>query len=231
MIELLVVIAIIALLAAILFPVFARARENARKSSCQNNLKQLGIGILQYTQDADETYPTTGNAYVDGALWVVQPYVKSTQLLQCPSESTAANPSHSSANYSDYYYNREFGITTAALTQAALLRPSLTILVGDSLSGASTNRTGGCVLDNITGTATGCGAAGPARMPAYNRHLDGANLLFSDGHVKFAKIPQATPVSCNAEVPGRCVNAANIHNHLVSFAVSGNNPTFNAINP
>src|SRR6476661_3378141 len=154
LIELLVVIAIIALLAAILFPVFARARENARKSSCQNNLKQLGIGILQYTQDADEMYPTTGNAYIDGSLWVIQPYLKSTQMLQCPSESTAGNPSFSSAGYSDYYYNREFGITSAPLNQAALLKPSLTIMAGDSLSGASTNRTGGCVLDNITGTAT-----------------------------------------------------------------------------
>src|SRR6478735_7183314 len=54
LIELLVVIAIIALLAAILFPVFARARENARKSSCQNNLKQIGVGLAQYTQDYDE---------------------------------------------------------------------------------------------------------------------------------------------------------------------------------
>ena len=57
LIELLVVIAIIALLAAILFPVFARARENARKSSCQNNLKQIGIGLLQYVQDYDERFP------------------------------------------------------------------------------------------------------------------------------------------------------------------------------
>src|SRR5687768_2269727 len=55
LIELLVVIAIIALLAAILFPVFSRARENARRSNCQSNLKQIGLGILQYTQDYDET--------------------------------------------------------------------------------------------------------------------------------------------------------------------------------
>ncbi|RYG53119.1 DUF1559 domain-containing protein, partial [bacterium] len=54
LIELLVVIAIIAILAAILFPVFGRARENARRSSCQSNLKQIGLGIMQYTQDYDE---------------------------------------------------------------------------------------------------------------------------------------------------------------------------------
>ena len=57
LIELLVVIAIIAILAAILFPVFARARENARRSSCQSNLKQIGLGIIQYTQDYDERMP------------------------------------------------------------------------------------------------------------------------------------------------------------------------------
>ncbi len=59
LIELLVVIAIIALLAAIIFPVFARARENARRSSCQSNLKQIGMGFLMYTQDSDEVYPPT----------------------------------------------------------------------------------------------------------------------------------------------------------------------------
>lgn len=57
LIELLVVIAIIALLAAILFPVFARARENARRASCQSNLKQIGLSVVQYTQDYDETFP------------------------------------------------------------------------------------------------------------------------------------------------------------------------------
>jgi prepilin-type N-terminal cleavage/methylation domain-containing protein len=62
LIELLVVIAIIAILAAILFPVFARARENARRSSCQSNLKQIGLGVLQYTQDYDETLPPAGTS-------------------------------------------------------------------------------------------------------------------------------------------------------------------------
>lgn len=59
LIELLVVIAIIAILAAILFPAFARARENARRASCQSNLKQMSLGIMQYTQDYDERFPTS----------------------------------------------------------------------------------------------------------------------------------------------------------------------------
>jgi prepilin-type N-terminal cleavage/methylation domain-containing protein len=83
LVELLVVIAIIAILAAILFPVFGRARENARRSSCQSNLKQIGLGILQYTQDYDETMPP---AYDGGLTWraVTQPYLKSKQLFSLP---------------------------------------------------------------------------------------------------------------------------------------------------
>ena len=112
--ELLVVIAIIALLAAILFPVFSRARENARRSSCQSNLKQIGVGILQYTQDYDETmvrvyYPssttnasgTVGCRLEDASFgeeatgntnykWMdaIYSYVKSEQLFVCPSANT-----------------------------------------------------------------------------------------------------------------------------------------------
>ena len=101
LIELLVVIAIIAILAAILFPVFARVRENARRSSCQSNLKQLGLGLMQYSQDYDEALPvgdmrglgqTRGPSGVNpprlcGAGWGgrIFPYVKSAQVYQCPS--------------------------------------------------------------------------------------------------------------------------------------------------
>lgn len=101
LIELLVVIAIIAILAAILFPVFARARENARRSSCQSNLKQIGLGIAQYTQDYDEKYPPAfiynSNGGFDAA-WpvLVQPYVKSTQVFICPSDPKAGQPTPAS---------------------------------------------------------------------------------------------------------------------------------------
>ncbi len=99
LVELLVVIAIIAILAAILFPVFARARENARRSSCQSNLKQIGLGLLQYIQDYDEKMPRSYFGATSGAdkttrektKWmdVIYPYVKSEQIFVCPSESNA----------------------------------------------------------------------------------------------------------------------------------------------
>ena len=96
LIELLVVIAIIAILAAILFPVFAKAREKARQITCASNLKQMGLGILQYVQDNDETYPVTNGDITNfngctttpcgTGIWAQQiyPYVKSQQVFECP---------------------------------------------------------------------------------------------------------------------------------------------------
>src|SRR2546423_6076610 len=81
LIELLVVIAIIAILAAILFPVFAKARENARKTSCLSNLKQMGLGLMQYSQDYDECMPKgASNNRGNGWGGPVFPYVKSAQV-------------------------------------------------------------------------------------------------------------------------------------------------------
>ncbi len=106
LIELLVVIAIIAILAAILFPVFAQAREKARAITCTSNLKQIGLGLLQYSQDNDENMPnhyfgtySGGDSYSDSSpnwchKWmdVIQPYTKNTAIFNCPDQSDYIQP-------------------------------------------------------------------------------------------------------------------------------------------
>jgi len=89
LIELLVVIAIIAILAAILFPVFQKVRENARRTACLSNEKQIGLGVIQYQQDADEKNPGGLNGYGQGSGWAGQiyPFVKSVGVFQCPDDS------------------------------------------------------------------------------------------------------------------------------------------------
>ncbi|MDQ3812730.1 MAG: DUF1559 domain-containing protein [Armatimonadota bacterium] len=122
LIELLVVIAIIALLAAILFPVFARARENARRSSCLSNLKQIGLGLAQYTQDYDELFIRAwyvNNQPDDTTHWkwngAIFPYVKSEQLFTCPSDSSPyrrytyyQNLPGTSTSYGSYLINSAY---------------------------------------------------------------------------------------------------------------------------
>ncbi len=202
LIELLVVIAIIAILAAILFPVFARARENARRSSCQSNLKQIGLGFVQYIQDYDERFPNvtggtgnTGDPY--GWADAIQPYLKSTQIYQCPSETTpppaTSTTPGTSTGYTDYYAN----YNVLGKSQAQMNTVALTVMGGDG-SGA-TNGTaryvcngnackndgsdpGGLPAAITTGTGTFATIDGGAQ-----RHLETANFLFADGHVKSLK--------------------------------------------
>ncbi|BCM93764.1 hypothetical protein IAD21_05655 [Abditibacteriota bacterium] len=113
LIELLVVIATIAILAAILFPVFARARENARRASCQSNLKQIGLGLTQYSQDYDERMPRSWSGIDKDASgagrykWMdsIYPYVKSEQIFNCPSDTANATRSDISKNALYKYHN------------------------------------------------------------------------------------------------------------------------------
>lgn len=87
LVEILVVIAVIAILAAMLFPVFARARENARRTSCLSNLKQIGLGVAQYQQDYDEYFPLgTQEDWNNGWPTTVQPYINSIQVFRCPND-------------------------------------------------------------------------------------------------------------------------------------------------
>jgi prepilin-type N-terminal cleavage/methylation domain-containing protein/prepilin-type processing-associated H-X9-DG protein len=178
LIELLVVIAIIAILAAILFPVFGRARENARRSSCQSNIKQIGLGIKQYTQDYDEKFPNidgnTGTLTNPGWAYAIQPYIKSEQLFQCPSETTSAPTGPTiitaedramAAGSNDYFMNYNLGSQSEAILEYS----SNTIMNGDG-QGTTNNAN-----NNVTS----------APSVGRSRHLEGANYSFADGHVKW----------------------------------------------
>jgi prepilin-type N-terminal cleavage/methylation domain-containing protein len=102
LIELLVVIAIIAILAAILFPVFAQAREKARQASCLSNLKQLGLAHLMYAQDYDETLASSWCFGFPGEFsWAVQPYMKNLQILFCPSSRISTSSMATACNNPD----------------------------------------------------------------------------------------------------------------------------------
>ena len=237
LIELLVVIAIIAILAAILFPVFGRARENARRSSCQSNLKQIGLGVIQYTQDYDEKFPMyQGSGGTNGGFFaVLQPYLKSTQIYQCPSESTATASSDPTNNgYTDYAFNLNLGWSTnpsvnagtnsRALSTAVLTQSALTVMALDSSSAFGDNWTSGCVGTDCTtaGLATG--------LSAPQRHLETQNVLFCDGHVKALKGQNAntSAVIYNSCTPGSAGGATTSNAACAATTLtSGSNPTYN----
>ncbi len=199
LIELLVVIAIIAILAAILFPVFARARENARRSSCQSNLKQIGLGMLQYAQDYDENLPPQ---YSAGAIFsqVIQPYVKSSQLMVCPSNPRnndtvrAARPAQGYPEIKRSYavagsgFRPNIGVCDFSGFQqkgvhlASLEFPASTLAFVESASPYPE-------FDLLNPNAN------PA-WDLFSGHLSTANFAFADGHVKAMK-PLSTMTPTN----------------------------------
>lgn len=179
LIELLVVIAIIAILAAILFPVFAKAREKARQSSCASNLKQIGLSIAQYKQDYDETHPlnwpSSGpggtRAYPNcgiatGFFWIdaLAPYTKNDQIWICPS-GESSNCLVTPLYHRSYNANSEM----TGAKDANIPVPSATYMAADG--------------------------AGNNQIPAYwanaghiaYRHSERYNVVFFDGHVTSSK--------------------------------------------
>src|SRR5579884_2814009 len=152
LIELLVVIAIIAILAAILFPVFAQAREKARATSCLSNMKQVSLGLLMYVQDYDEQFPsgsrynaTTNNMLASGLGWAgtIDPYTKSAQIFKCPDDSTGTVAATSTVPALDpisYSYNYNIATHTA---DAGLNAPANIVLLaevtGDEANVTTTN--------------------------------------------------------------------------------------------
>ena len=198
LIELLVVIAIIAILAAILFPVFARARENARRSACQSNLKQIGLGVAQYTQDYDEKYPAQISSSVPdfatsttpNYINQIQPYIKSLQLFRCPSASDlTGTPAPTDTSATSYPYNGVFsgysngGVVGGIRSVSSIQSPSTIIQFHEY---ATSNQSQTRPRYNApSDPAIWRDWMGNADFD--NNHFDGANFLFADGHVKFRR--------------------------------------------
>jgi prepilin-type N-terminal cleavage/methylation domain-containing protein/prepilin-type processing-associated H-X9-DG protein len=198
LIELLVVIAIIAILAAILFPVFAKAREKGRQASCESNLKQIGIAVLSYTQDYDETLPSCSFNACGNDPWTIwpttqpgasgwealfegpiQPYIKNDQVLICPSASGGLW-GVSGYGYNQYIYDHDYNVSTlAALSNAPAGVAKISVACDTYASGVYMD------WDTSDGSTDGM-----ARLRYGNdstfvaRHIGGGNVLYADGHVK-----------------------------------------------
>ena len=215
LIELLVVIAIIAILAAILFPVFAKAREKARQSSCASNLKQIGVAIIAYAQDYDEKpvgcYTQCAITWSGGStnrLWwpdALYPYVKNAQIFVCPSDSAPIS-SYGGPNV----FNRSYSFNNLDDGPACWASTPGWTLANDG-GGPRLNNTYSCtkplaqipmpascgLIFDGTSLQSGelwadthfphCGGTGVA-----SRHNDGANIVFLDGHVKWARTQSMT---------------------------------------
>jgi prepilin-type N-terminal cleavage/methylation domain-containing protein/prepilin-type processing-associated H-X9-DG protein len=193
LIELLVVIAIIAILAAILFPVFAKAREKARQTSCLSNIKQIMIGTLAYAQDYDECMPGAYTAFNSayGAHAVLVPYLKNAQIYRCPSYSWAFTngswglpvPADLAGQNCTYGYNFCASYTPAGrpISLGQVNRPAEVLFWVEAGNGYT--------------TPYGSGAAWQTAYYPYNDatapvavHNEGSNIAFIDGHAKWMKL-------------------------------------------
>jgi prepilin-type N-terminal cleavage/methylation domain-containing protein len=181
LIELLVVIAIIAILAAILFPVFAKAREKARQTSCLSNMKQIGLGTMQYIQDYDETYPGGAGMGFGGAwnpAWwdEIAPYLKNTQVFRCPSES---NPPNAGGEIYPVTYGCNDAIMewTTAIKMAAVNSPASDILYGEKMGNDWPCYPSNTVLGNPSYITV-------QSIPQH-LHNGGDTWAYCDGHAKW----------------------------------------------
>ncbi len=201
LIELLVVIAIIAILAAILFPVFARARERARQTSCLSNVRQIGLATMMYAQDHGERLPRAGYWAEDGEMihWhkQIMPYLRNEQILICPS-----SPRRDSINHWNYGFVRQttgYGTSTgsfehpdgttipgqdAPVSIAQVTNPSQTAFISDAQHWYTE-------LAFWYRSDSGFDEVGGAWYFVDGRHNNGANLGFLDGHARW--YPSTSP--------------------------------------
>ena len=210
---------IIAILAAILFPVFARAREKARQTACLNNVKQITLAILMYAQDYDETLPWAYNVPDplprSGLIRLINPYVQSSQVHDCPSSNLKSNLNDYLGNRSYGYHVNLFtsGVTPARRTLAEIRRPAEIVAMGDTCLDQNarvwllTPSYGPFMCDPDGSNCKICGGthnsryadplSGPAGThssqydrPGFNfieRHNGTGNAGFMDGHAKAMK--------------------------------------------
>jgi len=238
LIEILVVISIIALLAAILFPVFARARENARRASCQSNLKQIVLAVRQYTQDYDERFPLEDSTTVPQTYWVnsVMPYLKSWQVFHCPSyqfsyptegapfnldaySSTVWNPpQHIGYAGSTWLFDTStVADTFHANTVQQVQFATKVVMISDYANGynSGANLYSTTTMTGRDGNGSGATAGGVVGYKAARtRHLGGGNFAFVDGHVKWVNAPE--PWYAEATV-GIVYNANNSSPNVIGY--------------